>query len=257
LLAGQKFRGPVLIVAAHPDDETLGLGGQFGNLPDPYLLHVTDGAPSSTPFRCDYAAARRRELEAAMDLAGLDRCRCLQLGAIDQKSSFSLPSLTRLLSECLAEIQPEVIVTHPYEGGHPDHDACAFIVQAAVKLLESGSSRPPVRVEFTSYHNGHPLVDCNDMKVGEFLPGPPESVISLSADMQARKRRMLMCFETQRHVVERFPLGVERFRLAPCYKFSEPPHPGKVFYEDKNWGVTGTQWRRLAVAALADLQIFT
>jgi hypothetical protein len=50
-----------------------------------------------------------------MDLAGLDRCRCLELGAIDQESSFSLPGLTRLLSERLAEIRPEVIVTHPYE----------------------------------------------------------------------------------------------------------------------------------------------
>jgi LmbE family N-acetylglucosaminyl deacetylase len=257
LLPWKKFRGPVLIVAAHPDDETLGLGGQFGSLPDAYLIHVTDGAPRSTPLRCDYAATRRRELEAAMDLAGLNRRRRLQFGAIDQESSFSLLGLTRLLSERLAEIRPEVIVTHPYEGGHPDHDACAFIVQTAVRLLGSGSTLAPLRVEFTSYHNGDPFTDCNDMKVGEFLPGPPSSTISLSPLMQERKHRMLMCFETQQHFVKRFPIGVERFRLAPCYDFSQPPHPGMIFYEDKNWGVTGTQWRHLAVAALADLQTLT
>jgi LmbE family N-acetylglucosaminyl deacetylase len=148
-------------------------------------------------------------------------------------------------------------VTHPYEGGHPDHDACAFIVQAAVRLTESAIPHAPLRVEFTSYHNGCPFSDRDEMSVGEFLPGPPASTILLSAALQERKRRMLMCFESQQHVLGRFPVGVERFRLAPCYDFSRPPHPGKVFFEDKDWGVTGAQWQQLATAALADLQIFT
>ena len=257
MLPGKKFRGPVLIVAAHPDDETIGLGGQLGDLPDPYIVHVTDGAPQSTSNREDYAATRRHELEAAMDLVGVHKHRCLELGAIDQQSSFSLTRLTRLLLEQVAEIRPETIVTHPYEGGHPDHDACAFIVQAAVKLLESRGPLAPLRVEFTSYHNGCPFSNFDKMKVGEFLPGPPESVISLSPPAQERKRRMFNCFESQQHVLERFPIDVERFRLAPCYEFSQPPHAGKLFYEDKNWGVTGEEWRQLAVAALADLQTFT
>ena len=35
----------LLIVVAHPDDETITLGGQMWRLRDALLLHVTDGAP--------------------------------------------------------------------------------------------------------------------------------------------------------------------------------------------------------------------
>jgi LmbE family N-acetylglucosaminyl deacetylase len=262
LLVGKKFpaldyfqRGPVVIVAAHPDDETIGLGGQFAALNDPYVIHLTDGAPRSTPDREAYAALRRRELEAAMDIAGVDRRRCFELGAVDQDSAFSLSSLTRLLAARLVEILPEVIISHPYEGGHPDHDACAFVVQIAVRLLQSAGRRLPLRIEFGSYHNGAPFSDCAYMTVGEFLPGPPAATILLSFLAQERKQRMFRCFETQQHVLGRFPIDRERFRLAPWYEFSQPPHPGKLFYEDKNWGVTGSEWRRLAATAEADLGV--
>jgi LmbE family N-acetylglucosaminyl deacetylase len=258
LLVGKKFpaldyfqHGPVAIVAAHPDDETIGLGGQFAALNDPYLIHLTDGAPRSTPDREAYAALRRRELEEAMDIAGMDRRRCLELGAVDQESSFSLSCLTRLLAARLAEIRPEVIISHPYEGGHPDHDSCAFVVQTAVQVLAGRCS--PARVEFSSYHNGSPFSDCAYMTVGEFLPGPPVATILLAPCAQERKQRMFGCFETQRHVLERFPIDRERFRPAPWYEFSLPPHPGRLFYQDKNWGVIETEWRRLAASAEEDL----
>lgn len=260
LLVGKKFpvlddlqRTPVVIVAAHPDDEVIGLGGQITALRDPYFVHLTDGAPRSTPNRDAYAALRRRELEAAMDIAGVERRRCLELGAVDQESSFSLARLTRLLVARLTEIRPEVIISHPYEGGHPDHDACAFMVQAAVRLLESAGRHSPKRVEFGSYHNGAPFSDGDQMTVGEFLSGPPVATILLSRSAQEQKLRMFKCFETQQHVLGRFPFDREQFRLAPCYEFSQPPHPGKLYYEDKNWGITGSEWRRLAATAEADL----
>src|SRR5260370_12653862 len=247
-------RGRILIVAAHPDDETIGGGGQLGLLEDPYIVHVTDGAPRSTPFRTRYAAMRRRELEAAMVMAGIERSRCLELGATDQESSFALGHLTRLLCGRLKEIRPQVILTHPYEGGHPDHDACAFMVQAAVYMLGRRGMDQPLRAEFTCYHNASPHLNSGSMKVGAFLPGPPGTTVTLPAPDQKKKRRMFECFRSQEHILKEFSIDEECFRLAPEYDFAEAPHPGNLYYEDKNWGVSGQQWRYLALMAAHDLR---
>ena len=51
LLAALAAREPtelrVAVVAAHPDDETIGAGASLGLLRTPVLVHVTDGAPRS------------------------------------------------------------------------------------------------------------------------------------------------------------------------------------------------------------------
>jgi LmbE family N-acetylglucosaminyl deacetylase len=247
---------PHLIVAAHPDDEVLGLGGQFPDFPSPVFVHTTDGAPLNVPGRKEYAARRRRELEAALTIAGISTSALIQCGAIDQETVFHLSSLTRLLRALISDLRPRVIYTHPYEGGHPDHDSTAFCVHAALRLLRREGFPAPVLLEFTSYHNGSPQQHSAWMKTGEFLPAEvPYEVLFLDPRAVARKRRMLDCFESQREVVAQFPTDVEHTRIAPAYDFTRPPHSGVLFYEAHNWGVTGEQWRRLAIASLHDLDL--
>jgi N-acetylglucosamine malate deacetylase 2 len=57
-----------------------------------------------------------------------------------------------LLRDLLEQHRPEVIVTHSYEGGHPDHDACAFAVHHALELTRA--QPVPVIVEASFYHIG-------------------------------------------------------------------------------------------------------
>ena len=57
-------------------------------------------------------------------------------------------------------------------------------------------------------------------------------------------------FASQKVVLERFPIGVERFRAAPRYLFTVAPHEGLLDYERYCTFITGAQWRDNAGRAL-------
>jgi hypothetical protein len=66
---------------------------------------------------------------------------------------------------------------------------------------------------------------------------------------------MCDCFVTQRCVLDQFPIDRERFRQAPCYRFTAPPHEGRLFYEYFDWGMSGARWCALARHMLASLEL--
>ena len=245
------IRKPAAVVFAHPDDETIGAGGLIPQLRDPVFIHVTDGAPGveNDAARLEYARVRRSELLAALELAGISADRLRQLGLIDQQASLNLAGLARRIAGLLRELGCGVVLTHAYEGGHPDHDATAFAVQAACRLV----AEPPEVWEFTSYH-----ARAGDLIAGEFLNGataPRAAAFALSGADRARKEAMFACYPSQRDMLRKFPIGVERFRPAPRYDFTLPPHSGQLFYEQFEWGMTGERFRALARRALEELGI--
>nr|WP_255500832.1 PIG-L family deacetylase [Caulobacter sp. 17J80-11] len=245
------------MVAAHPDDEILGLGGRLDRMPDLRIIHLTDGAPLDgadarrAGFDCPpaYAEARRRELDAALEAAGAEPER-RAYDVSDQTTVRRLAELARRLAEDLAD--REAVFTHPYEGGHPDHDAAAFAAAAAVRLLARAGRAAPRRYEFASYHRGP-----QGRVAGAFHadPGRPETLAVLSTDDRRRKARALAAFRTQGDVAAWFPQGVERWRSAPDYDFTRPPPPGGCLYDEFGWAITGEVWRGHARAALADLEL--
>lgn len=242
----------VLLVAAHPDDEVIGAGAVLTRLgTGATIVHLTDGAPRRDPdvlARFDspetYAHVRRKELLAALALAGVPGHQALRLDVPDQEASFHLVSLCVQLAAIIATRRPRTVVTHPYEGGHPDHDAAAFCTAAACRLL---GPKAPALVEMTSYHATH-----GTFRSGTFLPSSRlvERTLRLSALERELKRRMLDCFVTQASVLAPFGVEVERFRSAPSYDFTRPPHSGRLHYENFDWGMTGVRWRELARDAL-------
>jgi LmbE family N-acetylglucosaminyl deacetylase len=234
----------LLAVVAHPDDETVGAGALLSRHPDAWIVHATDGAPRDPRFRAwsfsggreEYARARRAELEAAMNLAGIgpDRLRCL--GIADQESVFEIPRMTGEIRRAIREIEPGALLTLAYEGGHPDHDAVAVAVREAAEGI-------PV-FEMPLYH-AEP--DTERMIVQEFLPGPPGTVLPLTGEEKGLKRRMIEAFATQEETLRAFlPPRDERFRPAPSHDFSRPPHPGRLQYEIWGFPVRGASWRDAA-----------
>jgi LmbE family N-acetylglucosaminyl deacetylase len=247
----------VLVLAAHPDDETLGAGALLCRAADVHVVHLTDGAPhdrglwprelAASVDRETYASIRREELLAALARAGVDPGRVHGLGFADQEAAHHLAAASRALASLLDEFQPELVITHPYEGGHPDHDAAAFVARAALRLQRR---RPPELAEMTSYHAGP-----QELVTGAFLPSArPILENRLDGREAARKREMLALFASQREVLAPFGVACEPLRPAPLANFAAPPHRGPLHYERLGWALDGAQFRTLAARAVEELR---
>lgn len=245
----------VLFVTGHPDDEAIGAGALLRRLgPRASLVCLTDGAPrdlrdahdAGFANREEYARERRREFESVRGFSGMDQSNCHRLEFVDQEATLHLVAITQMLATIFAESRPDLLITHPYEGGHPDHDAAAFATFSAAHLVAGSGAAIPI-AEFTSYNAG---------PVGEgwstdFLPHPgidPKRVM-LSNEDRTFKRRLMECYSSQRWILHAFPCEYESLRVAPRYDFSSPPHPGRLFYERFDWEVDGSGWRDLATKA--------
>lgn len=245
-------------VLAHPDDETIALGGQLARLPGIRLVHVTDGAPrggeDARAHGFDgpeaYAQARRCELKAAVAPAGLLPEALIALGVPDQEASLRLIEIAHRLAGVFRDEGASVVFTHAFEGGHPDHDGTAFAVHAACGLLRPFGLAPAL-IEMPFYRlgpSGEWLKQC-------FVPMPGVSAVELdlSDEQRQAKQRMLAAHRSQAAVLEMFSAEVERFRPAPRYDFTQPPNGGRLLYEAYGWGMNGARWQALARAALVEL----
>src|SRR5207237_151061 len=157
-------------------------------------------------------------------------------------------------SELLEEVQPGVVITQPYEGGHSDHDSTAFAVHMACGLLAREGVPIPAVLELTSYH-----IRDGVRMVHEFLPHKgadnEQRVILLPNEDQEAKQKMFDAFRTQRDCVAEFSTAVEKFRPAPRYVFTRAPHRGPLNYERYPKGLKGKEWRVQAARALKKLGV--
>lgn len=256
------FGATVLVITAHPDDECAAAGALYRYLERVVFAHVTDGAPRNLVDALargfttaeDYAVARRRELHAALSLAGVRPQDCHQAGIPDQEASKRLVEATEWVTGRIKDVEPETILTLAYEGGHPDHDAACFAAHAGVALLRKEGLIPPPIIECPLYHAGGSM--SRRMNPG-FLPRQDVEAITfiLTEEERKLKREMLDRFVTQSGVLRFISIEEECFRVAPKYDFTMAPHEGKLFYESYDWGHDGPGWREEAKRALATFGI--
>lgn len=264
-----------LAIVAHPDDETVGLSTRLAAWSAAgHVLTITDGAPRDRRTherhgflrREDYAAARAAEQRAALAYAGITAERCARLDVVDQDAALHLPEIAARIAALVDALSPEIVFTHSYEGGHPDHDATACAVRLALDLVARDGGSRPALFEFPTYRadlEQAPLADLADPPgpasqrrrpvALRFLPGGPrETTVVLSAAERERKRCMYACYRTQ-SLESFFPPDVERYRPAPRHDFTRPPHPGLLHYEQHAYEIRGDRFRALYADAHAAL----
>lgn len=128
---------PWLIVAPHPDDETIGMGGSILKAVcsgiTVYVTFVTSGDKQGNPDE------REEEARKALSILGVQQKNLFFLRFPDRKLSLRQPSLRLRLENLLYTLKPGALfATSPMEY-HPDHR-----VVAAVSLLIARQKNLPL-----------------------------------------------------------------------------------------------------------------
>ena len=144
----------LLCILAHPDDESLGLGGILAKYAaegiETYLVTATRGEqgwfgpPEENPGPEALGKIRERELYEASKVLGLREVHLLEYcdGELHQADQQQL--LERLVGH-IRRVRPDVIVTFDHNGvyGHPDHIAVTRAATAAtVAAADARFSEP-------------------------------------------------------------------------------------------------------------------
>ena len=122
----------VLVVAAHPDDEMLGVGGTMAQ-------HVLDGDSVSVLIMTDGVTARHNETEP-QQVAARDACRTIGVADVhfanlpDQKlDALPLLEVIKPISALVNTLRPDTVYTHHRGDANQDHRAVFAATLVAVR----------------------------------------------------------------------------------------------------------------------------
>ena len=182
----------LILVAPHPDDETLGFGATAASLRsrgvDVQVVSVSDGGSGypglSRLERIWLERDRRTELQRATKLLGLDEP--IHLGLPDGQLEAHESELTKLLTDLLAADSNHPWCAATWRGdGHPDHEAVGRAAVHAAGCVGTVVLEYPVWM----WHWAQP--DDVDVPWHRMLAVPVERAAL------ARKRRAVNAFATQ------------------------------------------------------------
>ncbi|MBA4534092.1 PIG-L deacetylase family protein [Brevibacillus halotolerans] len=207
----------ILLIYAHPDDETFASGATIAFYKDQAnvrqtLLCATRGqaGKAGTPPLCtpeELPAYREAELRHACDILGVDRVAVLDY---EDKLVDNSPiqELAAHIKAMIDEEQPQILITFAPHGisGHPDHIAMSKATQYVVDhLLDDSSSVRKL------YHATIPLTDPFTSKNGTPTNGDSLEAITTIIDQKPYREQIakaLLAHKTQHLSVERVFPGI-------------------------------------------------
>lgn len=199
--------GPVLVIAPHPDDETLGAGGFIASSrlrgTDVVVAAVTDGE-NAYPDVPDLAQSRRIEQETALRHLGVESEKIVRLQIPDSNvGSYEMELFERLMKL----VTHETHIMAPWRGDfHPDHEACG----RAAELVASRTGAKLTSYLFWTWHRGTPAL-LRDLEPRSF---------HLDRQLLLAKTEALLCHRSQLSRESNDPILPESL-LAPARRSFE------------------------------------
>lgn len=213
-----------LILVAHPDDETLACSGLMQRMASSLVVFATNGAAPHHGFERKFGTLERysdtRFQEATAAINKVPNCSFQRLARPDG-TYFADEQLFRDLAQAFTSLcriarsfSPDALISHAYEGGHIDHDACSFLTMHAAAALALR------RFEFPLYSRSSQV----QLVLQQFCDeGCTPLEWQLTEAELFCKQKMLAAYASQPGLASAFQLGSERIRAATRTDFSLAP----------------------------------
>ena len=188
--------GPILLLAPHPDDESLGCGGLLAAAAatetPPFVLVLTDGTGSHPNSRAYPApklrAARQREAQHAIAALGLPPGNIAFLGLRDTESPIAGPAFDAAVTAvaALAMRTGATTLLAPWQHDpHCDHESAHLIATAAAR-------------EARLHHLAYPVWGWT-LPPELPLPGPPPTGIRIDISPHLPQKRAAIAAHRTQH----------------------------------------------------------
>jgi len=203
----------ILLLVAHPDDETIACAGLLQRASAALVVFAVDGAPPHYGFEKRFGSLQRyanmRFQEASRALRLVPHCSHQRLAGpdgacfVDQHLFLALPEAFASLIPVARQFSPDLVVSHAFEGGHLDHDACHVLATQLARALSLTALEFPIYWRPADHHDV--LQQFRDIRPGEFCLRLSEQELDL-------KKQMLAEYHTQLPLTTVFHPETERFR---------------------------------------------
>lgn len=200
----------VIVISAHPDDETLGAGGTIlkhvANGDNVYWLIVTN-VFENQGFSIERVKSRQKEIREVEKLLGISKTYLLDYPTMTLSSS-SLIKMVPEISSIFTEVQPEIIYTLNRSDAHSDHRVIFDAVMACTK-----SFRYPFIKQILMY-------EC--ISETEFAPALAEKAFLPNyfvdiTDYLGKKNEIMKVFESE--IAEHpFPRSLENIKALAHFR---------------------------------------
>lgn len=192
----------VLVVASHPDDEILGVGGTIAR-------HAADGDSVYACILCERCLARKNkpkhdefleQVHAAKDKIGIKDILFFDFPNI-QMNTVPMLKVVEAIEQAIIQFKPEVVYTHHWGDVNDDHRVVSHATMAAIRLPERGTVPELPR-------NLIQKVLCYETPTStEWAPPSVERAFlpNVFVDIEATLDRKLMALQCYKNVMREYP----------------------------------------------------